>query len=199
MRDRWRRPVASRAPWPRRAPQRHNPLRRTSDRLQFWLAVAAVAVFVVTAVLAATAAARAGHATQQDVVREQRAERRAVTAHLVSEPGGGDEGGQSARVRWSDRDGTEHRERTGVAPDARRGDPVRIWVDRDGHIARAPAPPSSPAATGAAAAGLAVAGVAVVTLSAHTGLRLLLDRHRYARWDAEWEALEPVWSHRPHG
>jgi hypothetical protein len=42
-------------------------------------------------------------------------------------------------------------------------------------------------------AALAAVGVAV---AARRCVRLPLDRRRYARWDAEWGLVEPLWSAR---
>jgi hypothetical protein len=39
-------------------------------------------------------------------------------------------------------------------------------------------------------------GVYVVFVTARKSMRLALDRRRYARWDAEWDLVEPQWSAR---
>jgi hypothetical protein len=44
--------------------------------------------------------------------------------------------------------------------------------------------------------GMAAFGLATGACAARAGMRLVLDRRRYAQWDAEWDLVEPQWSAR---
>jgi hypothetical protein len=134
------------------------------------------------------------------VVQAQSVERREVTARLASdaeEARGGAQGAmQRAPVRWTDKDG---KERTGIArvePGTSRGATVRVWVDREGNISGPPMTADSATATGWLVGGMTAFAVAGVVFSARAGMGWVLDRRRYARWDAEWDLVEPGWSAR---
>jgi hypothetical protein len=43
---------------------------------------------------------------------------------------------------------------------------------------------------------MAAFGVAAGSYAVGAGMRLVLNRRRYAQWDAEWDLVEPRWSAR---
>ena len=71
---------------------------------------------------------------------------------------------------------------------------VTVWTDAAGRLAH---PPLSRADVAARVIGAVVATVGILALLlGATGrvVALVLDRHRPARWEAEWSAVEPRWT-----
>ncbi|WP_309302215.1 hypothetical protein [Streptomyces sp. NBRC 110611] len=131
----------------------------------------------------------------------QSVQRHEVAARLTADAGGtrgiAEDAMRQGQVRWTDKDG---KERTGTAlvnPGTPKGTTVRIWVDQEGTIS---SPPMTAAATttGWLVGGTTAVAVATGVIAARTGMRLVLDRRRYAQWDAEWDLVEPGWSARFH-
>ncbi|MEV6316506.1 hypothetical protein [Streptomyces sp. NPDC051776] len=180
-----------------------NPLVRRSDRVQAWVGRLILLLFVLGLPTAALAAGMAVHASEMRTVHAQEAERHQVTARLTSdpdvvgaaEPDTGDDL-HHARVGWTEKDGTQRTGTARVPPDAHKDSTVRIWVDRGGGVTTPPMTSESAAVTAWAAGGVTAGAVVVLAIGARSGLRWVLDRHRYAQWDAEWELLEPHWSRR---
>ncbi|MBX7553458.1 hypothetical protein K1Y78_37100 [Streptomyces sp. tea 10] len=176
-----------------------NPLRRREDVVESWIVLAMWVVVVVGGAVAAATATRAA----QDVFAQQRAHRHAVRAVLPADAPSGAlsalsaDGRVLATVRWTAPDGTAHTGRTTVAAGLRAGSRVLVWQDDQGRLA--PAKPTG-RVEGAVEAGLfgaaAALAVAAPACGAATVARACLDRRRTARWDREWDAVEPQWRHR---
>jgi hypothetical protein len=137
-------------------------------------------------------------------VQSQNAERHRVEARLTADAQGtgqrsDEENVQQAPVRWTEKDGTQHSGTARVIPGADKGETVKIWVDREGTVTEAPMPSGSAVATGWLAGGLTAGAVTAGVLGTRRSARYVLDRRRYAQWDAEWELLEPLWSKRLPG
>ncbi|MGV9941323.1 Rv1733c family protein [Streptomyces sp. NPDC003401] len=173
-----------------------NPLRRPSDRFECWCRRVLVVVLLLGLPAAAVSAGTAAYEASMDTVRAQTAERHQVTARLTADVVGDDRATRPAQVRWTDTDGVV---RTGAAL-VRSGTPagatVRVWVDRKGTVTGPPASGLNATTSGWLMGGMAAFGVVATSGAAWTGTRLLLDRRRYAQWDAEWNAVEPRWSER---
>lgn len=178
------------------APKGANSLRRTSDRFEHWFRRVLVVVLFVGLPTASIGAGLASYEASMRTVRAQTAERHQVTARPASAVRGGDWAKRPAQVRWTDPDGAV---RTGSAL-VRTGTPagaaVRVWVDRHGTVTTAPATTLNAAAGGWLIGGMTAFGVAAGLHATHAGVRRLLDRRRYAQWDAEWDLVEPRWSAR---
>ncbi|MGW1274191.1 Rv1733c family protein [Streptomyces sp. NPDC002491] len=178
------------------APKGANSLRRTSDRFEHWFRRVLVVVLFVGLPTASVAAGLTSYEASMRTVRVQSAERHQVTARLTSAVNGGDWAKRPAQVRWTDADGAA---RTGSAL-VRTGTPagaaVRVWVDRNGTVTTAPTTTLNATTGGWLIGGMTAFGVAVGIHAAHAGVRRLLDRRRYAQWDAEWDLVEPRWSAR---
>ncbi|MFF3517623.1 hypothetical protein [Streptomyces sp. NPDC002573] len=130
----------------------------------------------------------------------QLAERHAVTAQLMSDAQVGgdgftDQARPRARVQWEDRQGL-HVTVAPVGTWQRKGSTATVWLDTRGNIAAAPVTRDR-AATAGVCAGLATAaGLAALAGVAWKGVRVSLDRRRFAQWDREWELVEPRWTGR---
>ncbi|MER6786638.1 hypothetical protein ABT330_18815 [Streptomyces sp. NPDC000658] len=171
-------------------------LRRASDRFERWFSRVLLVLLVVGLPTAAISAGLAAYEASMRTVRVQAAERHQVTARLTSAVEGGDWTKRPAQVRWTDADG---RVRTGAAlvkPGTAAGAAVRVWVDREGNVATAPTSTLNATSSGWLIGGLTAFGVVAGSGAARAGMRRVLDRRRYAQWDAEWALVEPGWSAR---
>ncbi|WP_328945998.1 hypothetical protein OG259_35720 [Streptomyces sp. NBC_00250] len=185
---------------------RHNPLRRTTDLVEAWVAFAAVAVLCVVVPLTGWAAGASAHGSLQRAVRTQQEQRVPTTARVLrpaDRPASGPRAAEAAgeeRLRrsvvaqWTAPDGSA---RTGTVTTARRtaapGATFPIWTDRYGHPV-APPMQADTARAHAAVAGLTaalLAGLMVEIVRRLAVRRLVLLR--YARLDRAWAATGPDW------
>ncbi|GHG09513.1 Rv1733c family protein [Streptomyces zaomyceticus] len=185
---------------------RHNPLRRTTDLVEAWVAFAALALLCLVAPLTGWAAGASAHGSLQRAVRTQQEQRVPTTARVVrpaDRPAGGPSSAEAAGeerlrrsvvARWTAPDGSA---RTGTVTTARRqsapGSTFPLWTDRHG---RPVAPPmnADTALAHAIVAGLTaalLAGLLVETVRRLAVRRLVLTR--YARLDRAWAAAGPDW------
>ncbi|MFJ8780812.1 MULTISPECIES: hypothetical protein [unclassified Streptomyces] len=186
-------------PPPRRgdhAAKRGNSLRRTSDTFECWMRRVLMVILVLGLPAAAVSAGLTAYEASMHTVRTQTAERHQVTARLTSTAGGGDWAKRPAPVRWTDIDGVVRTGTALVKPGTPKGSTVRVWVTRDGKVARPPATTFNAKTSGWLVGGMAAFGVGAGSYAVGAGVRLLLDRRRYAQWDAEWGLVEPRWSAR---
>ncbi|WP_225101709.1 hypothetical protein [Streptomyces sp. CoH27] len=178
---------------------RSNPLRRREDLVEAWIILAIWVMAVVGGAVTGVLTARAAG----EVFAQQRAHQHAVRAVLLADaPHGASaawttDGLVPAQVRWTAPDGTSRTGSTLVDSGLRVGSRVAAWQDDHGRLALSkptdPAEGAVEAALFGAAAGLAVA--APVYGAGALG-RVWLDRRRLARWDREWDLVEPRWGHR---
>ncbi|MFE4698909.1 hypothetical protein ACFRIC_17755 [Streptomyces sp. NPDC056738] len=182
---------------------RRNPLRRRSDVVEAWWALAVgVLLFVGAPLLGAGAAWWTYDGTQADA-----AARRAVQHHVravlmddapttvSSRPVGGRRS-LSALVRWTGSDGKARTGRVGVPAGLRRGARVDVWTDARERIVR-PAPSSSMVLQQALATGVfATTGAASAVVFTHFCVRRALGRRRLAQWEHDWARTEPEWTRR---
>lgn len=135
-----------------------------------------------------------------DTVRAQAAERHEVTARLLSNAEGAGDGAegtlQPAWVRWTDENGGERTGTALVKSGTAKGSTARVWLDGEGAVTDPPMSAGNATATGWLAGGMAALAVATGFCAARAAVRKVLDRGRYARWDAEWDLVEPQWSAR---
>ncbi|MFI6012707.1 hypothetical protein ACIBAG_28520 [Streptomyces sp. NPDC051243] len=184
---------------------RHNPLRRTTDLVEAWVALAALLLVLVAAPLAGSLIGGLAQDTLQESVREQRASRHLVTATVVREVEGSTldvdpeaSTGRDMRTRvvadWTAPDGSAHQSAVMANLDTPQpGDRFTIWTDRQGRAVARPLDPAT-AATHAVLAGLGAALLAAGLVEG--GRRLVvwrMVRRRYARWDQAWDKAGPDW------
>jgi len=178
----------------------HNPLRRTSDRVEAAIVATALIVFLVGAPLVALFAGHWAAAAAHRVQRDQQGSWHQVTAVLLANASSTVDIGYGAvdtsevRARWTMPDGTVRTGDVSAPAAARKGSTVRIWVDQSGAVTGPPLRPQQ--ATGQAVLATVVAPFVLGTvLICATSLALqLLDRRRLAAWDADWQATGPRWN-----
>ena len=178
-----------------------NPLRRATDRLEAWIRVGLLAVFLTVGPMAAAAAG--GWATQ---MRTAESSARAAQVHAVRavllQPAPG-AGGRAAagrgsevwvRARW---DGAGAAARTGevLAPGGSpTGTVVTVWLDASGRVAD---PPPEPGQSGNDAVLAVLITLVVVVFALLAALRLIqrfLNWRRLAAWEVAWSVIGPRWT-----
>ena len=184
---------------------RHNPLRRTTDLVEAWVALSALLLILLVAPVVGSLVGAVAQDALQQSVREQRQSRHEVTATVVRKVAGSPlevdpetATGRDARSRvvadWTAPDGTG-RHGTVLAPlkSPHHGDHFEIWTDTHGRPMARPLD-SATATTHAVIAGF---GAALLTAGAVEGGRRVIVwrmvRRRYARWDQAWDRAGPDW------
>ncbi|WP_037854605.1 hypothetical protein [Streptomyces sp. NRRL S-340] len=184
---------------------RHNPLRRTTDLVESWMALAALLLILVAAPVLGSLVGTATQDALQQSVREQRHARHPVPATVVrrltaSAPVADPEiaTGRDVRSRvvadWTGPDGVHrHGPVTTDLDSPHPGDRFTLWTDAHGRTVPRPLDTTT-ATTHAVLAGL---GTALVAAALTEGIRRLvlwrLVRRRYARWDQAWDRAGPDW------
>jgi hypothetical protein len=180
-----------------------NPLRRTSDRVEAWCSGLLFVVLALGLPVASVSAGLAAYESTTRTVQAQSAERHTTTARVTSAPEAAPDGAadekQTVQVSWTGKDGRQQAGTARVSPDKTAGSTVRIWVDREGTVQDPPMSASNATATGWLTGGLTAVCVYAGFVAGRKGVRLALDRRRYAQWDAGWDRVEPLWSARFHG
>jgi F0F1-type ATP synthase membrane subunit c/vacuolar-type H+-ATPase subunit K len=185
---------------------RHNPLRRTTDLVEAWAALAALVLMAFAAPLAGLLAGSAAHDSLSRTARQQHAARHRVTATVLKDPAvaaalpattvrTAENGGrQRVLASWTAPDGTRQRAHTWT--NLRVPEPGRhfiLWTDDRGR------PVARPLDTGdlTLQAGLAGIGAALLTTAIAEAARRLtlrrLMRLRFERLDRAWERAGPDW------
>ena len=179
----------------------HNPLRRTVDRVETGVRLAAL-VLLLTAVPAAVllAGRTADHVFLRDAHAQQATDRQ-VTATLTQSAGtsGAADPYSSvqttwARARWTAPNGTARSGQILVMAGAAAGSTVRIWVNASGAATDPPAGAKHVMAEVAVTVLITGTTLILVLLGAEALACRSLDRRRSAAWDAEWRAIGPRWS-----
>ncbi|MFJ8542170.1 hypothetical protein ACIRFH_09165 [Streptomyces sp. NPDC093586] len=184
---------------------RRNPLRRTTDLIEAWVALTGLLLILCVAPLVGALVGGAAQDALQRSVRAQRESRHQVTAFVVRElkrsplntdPEGVPAGNLRSRVlaRWKAPDGSERRGSVLTAlRDPHSGDRFRMWTDGQGRAAARPLD-SSTATTHAALAGIGAALATAVLVEASRRIVVWrMVRRRYGRWEREWERAGPDW------
>jgi hypothetical protein len=189
----------------RRAGLDANPLRRGSDRAEAWLRIGLVLVFLMASPLAAIGLGKLTNAASVSAARAQAARERLVTAVLLDkvaraadDPLYGASGLVWARARWTAPDG---RRRVGEVPapiGSKPGQTESIWVDTAGQVTYPPIGESQIASRVIAVVALTPAALGILLLIVLWLAKSVLDRRRLKDWAAEWSAVEPRWTKRPH-
>ncbi|MBE4741071.1 MULTISPECIES: hypothetical protein [Streptomyces] len=184
---------------------RHNPLRRTTDLVEAWLAFAALVLILVAAPLIGAVVGGAAQSALQQAVRDQQHSRHRVTATVVKKVDGSplDPDPETATTRdrqsrvvadWTGPDGTpRHGTVMANLKTPQPGDHFTLWTDDQGRTVGRPLDTAT-ATTHAVLAGF---GATVLAAGLVEGARRLIVwrmvRHRYTRWDQAWDKAGPDW------
>ena len=184
---------------------RHNPLRRTTDLVEAWVALTALLLILLVAPVLGSVVGAVAQDTLQQTVREQRHSRHQITATVVRKLEGSlleadpeTASGRGSRTRvladWTAPDGTPHHGTVLAGlTSPHRGDHFPLWTDTHGRLVARPLD-SATATTHAVLAGF---GAALLTAGLVEGVRRLvvrrMVRRRYARWDQAWDRAGPDW------
>ncbi|MFF4957135.1 Rv1733c family protein [Streptomyces sp. NPDC001222] len=184
---------------------RRNPLRRTTDLVEAWLALAAMVLVLVAAPVAGAVIGAVAQNSLQRAVRDQQRTHHQVAATVVRRlrhaPVEPDPESPASRQRqsqvladWAAPDGTARHGTVLTALDSpHRGDQFVVWTDDHGRIVARPLDGET-ATTHAVLAGIGAAVMAGGLIEA--GRRMIVWRmlqRRYARWDQAWDKAGPDW------
>ncbi|MEU7581050.1 hypothetical protein AB0B50_26005 [Streptomyces sp. NPDC041068] len=184
---------------------RHNPLRRRTDLVEAWLALAALVLIVVAVPVVGALTTSLSRDALLTSVRQQREERHAITGTVLrkadSPPLDPDPETSSARdahsrvhARWTAPNGAL---RSGVVLSDLKspspGDHFRLWTDEEGRVVGRPLD-SATATTHAVIAGFGAATMSVALVEgARRFVLWRVMRGRYARLDQAWAKAGPDW------
>lgn len=168
----------------------HNPLVRSSDRVEAVVTAVVVAMLVLFIPIAC-AVGTTVHETQTRYLTEYRATHHEVSALVTDDHPGPAElytPGELSRVQWTHAGRVRSDVMFSQEP-PKVGEALTIWVNDRGE--RTPPPPDSAvptltAVTAAASVWLGAAAVAATLLAVQ---RLWLDRRRHALWESELRSL----------
>jgi hypothetical protein len=175
------------------------PLKRTSDRWEFFARVLLVCSLA-TAIPIAMVVASVAHAQALTEAAAQAIERTQVDAELVADPPHlttfAEDVPQTSRgpAVWRGPSGAVHSGLVVVPIGARAGWTVPIWVDRDGELTTRPLDRGDAVARAVGMAGGTYLSVSSLAVAVYLAVRAALDRSRLRRWAADWEVIEPVWT-----
>ncbi|MCX5207108.1 hypothetical protein OG897_37600 [Streptomyces sp. NBC_00237] len=184
---------------------RHSSLRRTTDLVEAWVALAALLLIAVASPATGLAVGLRVNASLQHQVAQQHEERHETTGVVLrpvratrttgdAEVGAGYAGPVVVLARWTAHDGSKHTGRAStVLRAAEPGDTFPLWTDDAGRIVNRPVD----ARTATAQAALSGFGAFAVLASVAHCARLLVVRRlmqrRYARLDRAWARVGPEW------
>lgn len=183
--------------------RRHNQLRRRSDVVEAWTALAVTLLLFVGAPLAGAAAGLWAHDQARTIAATQRADRHRVHAKVIGDlpaalPSVEENRPRSfpVTVRWTEPGKGSRTATVAVPADTGRGDVVDVWLDAKG---RSVAPPPGEVAVWqhTLTVGMwSASGVIGLALLARTMTRRVALRHRLAEWERDWALTEPEWTRR---
>lgn len=180
-----------------------NPLRRTVDRVEAWVAVVLMLVFLTAVPFVAWSTARAVHGATAYAATVYRKSHTHVGAVLLEDAvrrldrsDGTWQQQATVRARWTAPDGGTRNGTLVVDVPRSAGTTVAIWIDGAGNRS-VPPPSGRDAAVHGFAGGMATVIVlgCVLTLT-WLGVRRHLDGRRLETWQLDWILVEPRWSGR---
>ena len=179
--------------------------RRSIDTIEDLVTWMLIALALLTAVLAATVAARryGEWMHRAEIETRERTQVQAVLLEPAPQLFAVDSQGRAVRllpapvpVRYTAPDGTEQLAQAHVMGPRPAGVTVPMWLDRSGELTGAPTS-GIDAVRHAAAGGLGVLAIgAAVLVCSGAAFRSELQRITMARWEREWARVEPRWSGR---
>lgn len=184
---------------------RHNPLRRTTDLVEAWVALVALLLILVGTPVVGSVLGSFAQSSLQKSARDQQRTRHLVAATVVKKlnPSPVDLDPESSRTReatsrvladWTAPDGTaRHGTVLADLKSPHRGERFALWTDDQGRIVDRPLDGAA-ATTHAVLAGFGAAAMTAGLIEG--GRRLIVWRlvlRRYARWDQAWDKAGPDW------
>jgi hypothetical protein len=173
-----------------------NPLRRTSDRVETVVLAGLTAAFLVAAPFAVQAAGSLTHEGARHLQQTQLATRSHVIATtLEAMPPDGQSRGAifaipAVEASWGTRDGRTVFGEIPVFYGTPAGAKERVWTTASGKLADPPLTNGQVASlTTVARVFAAIIAAALLALTLALA-RKVLDRRRYAAWDADWQATD---------
>lgn len=172
-----------------------NPMRRRVDRAEAWLTALTVLLLLVAAPITGA------HFAAQRQADQQTHHRAAPTYRVTATVGGAARGGTTQMAgpsaeraaRWTAPDGTP-RSGSVIAPySLRSGRTMTIWTDAHGRQKERPRSAEQMRADAWAYGGFVAGGIVLAGLGVVWACRRLLDRRRFADWDAQWAQIAPHW------
>lgn len=173
-------------------------LRRASDRMEGIVVVVLLAAFGVAVSVAAITGMRFFQTQDAQAARLSPA----VAVVSPSAAAAGDQlPANEATARWQAPDG---RQMSGIlttdtAPDiwgAPPGTRVTVWLTSSGVPVPAPPGPAAITLTALVIGGAEAGGAGIVLSICYLLCRVVLDHHRLAGWEADWELTGPRWTTR---
>jgi hypothetical protein len=176
-----------------------NPLRRTSDRVEAWLVLLVMVAFVPLSVLVASSAGswvRSTSLRDEHFTNAQQVSAVLVAGPEVTSPAFGLPPREWALARW--RLGrTTYTGEVSAAYGTTRGATVRIWVNHDGQVVGTSLTAGQLEDQVIATEAVAPLVLALALMFALCALRWLMNRRRFAGWEAEWRSIDPRRARRP--
>lgn len=179
--------------------------RRSIDTIEELVTWALITLALLTAVLAATVAARryGEWMHRAEIETRERTQVQAVLLEPAPQLFAVDSQGRAVRllpapvpIRYTAPDGTQQLAQAHVMGPRPAGVTVPMWLDRSGELTGAPTS-GVDAVRHAAAGGLGVLAIgAAVLVCSGAAFRSELQRITMARWEREWARVEPRWSGR---
>ena len=181
---------------------RHNPLRRRTDRIQGWTALALLLLVPVLGLVAAFLVGDAASGHYRALARQQEQTRHLLTATLTHDaprhPEPGSDEARKARypvtVRYTAPDGQTRTAETDVLPGLSRGSTIDVWADTGGAMTGAPMSADEIRSRAMGWAVLAFLAVALAGAAAYGAASLGLLRYNLADWEARWARTAPRWT-----
>jgi hypothetical protein len=179
-----------------------NPLRRRTDRIETWIMVGLLVVFLIATPLSWFGI---GRWVQQGGLREQRAQQSWRTVPAVVVKGQREQPQVLFRLpmntavpvlaRWRVPGGQQQAKLVAVpAVDARTGSRVQVWVDSSGRVTGPPLEGSQLTKRVIGAQVLAELTLVALVLGLAGLARWQLNRRRLADWESDWATTGPGWT-----
>ena len=180
-----------------------NPMRRAPDRIQALLRAVLLALLVIGGPITI---AYAGHAAYASTARTARAQAMAwhrvpalilrvgPVATLWQRPD--TTGPATLSVRWTTPQGASCTGEIAGRADAAPGRLTAVWIDKAGRLAARPLSRIDVLERVIEVVAVTAAALILLLSAISWAASAVLDRHRLARWEAEWLAVEPQWTGR---
>jgi hypothetical protein len=177
----------------------HNPLRRTTDRVEAAILAAVIVLFLVAAPLAGLVATRWAAANIRHTERLQANWRRVPAVLLTQAPAAVLTMSQASAdplvpARWRAPGGGTRTGKVYARPGAPAGSTVLVWIDGAGQQVGSPLQPAEAAGQTALAALFAVVLLAMGFGSSGVATRKVIHRRRIKAWDLSWAVTGPQWT-----
>ncbi|MFC5218783.1 hypothetical protein [Streptomyces coerulescens] len=184
---------------------RHNPLRRSSDRLQGWIALALLLLVPFLGLVAMFTIGDAAHRHYVATAAEQRQTRHLTTAVLTHDaPRHPEPGSAEAKktrypvtVRFTDPLGRTRTAQADVLPGLSVDSRVDVWVESDGALTEPPMTGEQIRSRTMGWALLAFLTVALAGTAAYGAAAQVLHRRNMAEWESKWAETAPRWTTSP--